>query len=284
VLDRETDAGLRSAKLADLRRRDPELLARLLLTADDSRRAVYGIDAAEIESLIREQLDADRLVRLLNRQVRWPEFAEPVRFGHFAAWILDHWEQVTGTVDRDRLLELWHAWPCPDENWVRRHLALAIARTHPERREQILLEVLEEQPTTWMADVFRELLRDGLGDHAAAVEPWFFEPDSMSADENRSAIVVTLARAPSGKADLARLVRDERFATDSPQLIQALIDAARELGKEIECGESLVAKGTGPILEHAKHAPREITPQDEQRAARGRRDCLKQIKRWLRKK
>ncbi|MBW2277503.1 MAG: hypothetical protein JRF63_08430, partial [Deltaproteobacteria bacterium] len=226
----------------------------------------------------------DHLVRLLGRRERWPEFKEPSRFGWFASWVFDHFEAITEPADKGMLFDLWEAWPCPDENWVRRNLALAIARTHPDKREEILLAVLEERPTPWMADVFSELLKDGLGDHLDAIDPWFFVDDSMSDDENRAAIIKTLAIGPTGKADLKRLVHDKRFSTDSPQVIQALIEAARELGKEIECGESLMVVGTGKILEHAKHTPREITPEDEQRAKDARVACLERIKRWLRGK
>jgi len=282
VLDAETSAEARAAKVREIRERDPELLVRLVLTADESHRRLYDMPDEDIAALVADLFDAHRLERLLRRQERWPEFAEPERFGRFAAWIFDHFEAVTGPEDRDVLLELWEAWPCPDENWVRADLALAIARTQAERREEVLLAVLEERPSAWMGEVLAELLRDGLGDRLAAVAPWFFVPDTLTGDENRIAIVGALARGPNGRADLRRLVLDQRFATDSPRVIQALIEASRELGQEIECGESIVAVGTGEVLEHAKHSPREITPEDERRARDARTACLKRIRAWLR--
>jgi hypothetical protein len=274
----------RAEKLATIRERDRVLLVRMVLTADESHRALYDVDDTEIESSIAELYDAAALERLLRRQERWPEFKDPARFGRFAEWIFDHFEAITRPEDRGVLLELWESWPCPDENWVRRNLALAIARNHPDRRDEILLAVLEERPTTWMADVFTELLENGLGDHLDAIDPWFFVSDSMSDDDNRASIIRALSKGPTGKADLNRLVSDKRFSTDSPRVIQALIEAARELGAEIECGESLKPVGTGKVLEQAKHRPREITPEDEQRAADARAACLERILRWLRGK
>jgi hypothetical protein len=283
VLRGEINVAARHEKLAAIRADNPELFVRLLLTADDSQRALYGTNAEEIAAAVRAQIKIERLERLLRRQERWPEFADPQRFGNFAAWVFDHFEAISDRGDEQRLLELWTTWPCPDENWVRRHLALAIARTAHGDRERVLLEVLDEKPTPWMADVFKELLRDGLSSHGAAVAPWFHEQDSLSADENRVAIVEVLASGPAAKRDLRQLVLDERFATDSAQVIHALAAAAKTLGAKpvASCDEPLSPVGTGPVLEQAKHRPRQITPADEQRAAQARAACLEWVERWL---
>lgn len=271
-LEQVHDLAARREHLDALARRDPELYVRVAVMGDARQ---WGLDDAALTRATRAALPPDKLLDLLHRRTRWPEFATPERFAAFAAWALARWEALLGPA---ALRELARVDPFPDLPHLRQDLALALAAAYPDERRRVLTELIDAEPTQDLARALGQLARHHHRDELDRLARWFVRPPSTATRDIQLAILAELAaHGADARASLRRLALDPAFTTDEPDVLAALGATASATGVRLDGACDLAA-----MRVRAGKGTR--TGEDErQAAASARRACVVRVTSALRR-
>ncbi|MBN2497891.1 MAG: hypothetical protein JXR96_25075 [Deltaproteobacteria bacterium] len=274
---------LRQSWLDALRRDEPALYLRVLLMQPGAI-DLGGQDEERLIGLVMETLGKAGLVALLAERTPWPEAAEPARHATFSAWIFDRAERFFQAEDVPTLLSIWERTDYGEQQpHARVALALATSRLSPAHARRVLTATLD-RISYGQGPLLERLARLHCPDELASLRRWFFESRPGDRSGLRRAIFAGLAEAgPRALACLEPLVLDRRLGAEEPEVIEALANTCLRLhpGLRLPRRAEIHAKGTGPWAKR-KMRWRAVTPADEKRALRARRDCLRRIRAWLR--
>ena len=275
----------RKARLTTLRDANPQLFVRVLL-ADKQRSHFAWWDQEDLVRVVRERVGVARMLRQLGRQDLFPELAEPDRFDAFAAWTLDHADQLFTASNAAGLLAAWEKegarYPSND---TASKLALVAARWNPTERPRIV-----EQSLRYLGQfrdrVVADAVEHGLPAEAERVARWF-RSEGLSTEariEVRKGVLKGLgALGAAGRPHLANLLRGEGAARESDEIIVALVAAVTAMGAKDVCPDAAALESPSLRKPSRERPPAAATegPDRMRRADRARRECVPRVTRWL---
>lgn len=267
----------RGVDLEALRATNPELYFRVVVIGHAD-----WVDPAVLVETARDKVGRTHLMSIVRGAPAWPEMHGSAH-DQVSAWLFDHWHDLFGDEQSQVLLELWMTMAYNDagSDWVRARLAIATGNAYPERRREILVELLDRPPGKRIADAVAELARHHFKQERARLARLFFapeEPDPSAVDNRLAVIEVLAADDKRGRASLKSLLIDRRFRTDDRRVIAAIAKAVTSWGAVLpaECEDK----------QQLAPNPRkgEAIPDSELEKAKARRAaCVSGAIGWLRK-
>ena len=263
-------------ELDRLYRQDPELFLRVAAQRPD----ILGSDGEPmwIEAA-REHVGADKLLRVLHGEVRWPE-VEGAGFNAFATTVFRRADKIFEARHGGALLALWEDRSCCRQDYVWADLAVAVSRVTPDKSAAVLRDTLHKLSNA-QAPVLEELARRHAASERATLSRWFYGPDAKRVgheDELAAAILTGLASAGREcQPVLSSLVHNGAPSAEARSTVVALVAATKAAGHAMpsRCDGYLMAgAGKGSSKGAWDKAEREVTAL--------RTDCVNEALRVIR--
>lgn len=267
---RGTDESARRARLGALRKRRPDLFVRI------GTMAYLAVEDSELLAAV-QGMGADRLLRLLRAEDRWPEFDDGERFGLFCARVLDRAERLFTGPDRAHVRSIWQDPDLRVNRVARKAVVLAMARLFPGERRSILRAAIEEAESAraGSAGLVAELARHHLDEEAEFLISRFV---AGSQDVQVALLGEVRAAGPRALPALRAMVLRNDLPPMGPHAAGALVAAGVALGApdRFPLREDLF-----PLLSKAaRRDPQQgVSAPERERAAV--RDCLERVRDWL---
>ena len=265
----------RELMVAQVRSR-PELWLKLVLCGRES--AVGGMDVKATATLVRDTIGVPRLVRMLEGHDAWPELDEPSRADLFAVRVFQLAEELREPALTEAMARLWESPKLKGHDWVEAALGISLSRLRPDDGSRLLVQTLDRISTN-QPPVLRELATRYLASESERLGRWFLSPVGDESDVRTAVLEGIGAQGKAALPLLRKAVLDPSFATDSPSVIERLVQFAQTQDPSAAFPKS---GGIWPKL-YKGATPKELEAH-EREVRDARRDCLDRVRAWLRAK
>jgi hypothetical protein len=207
-----------------LRQHSPELFFRVVALEPD---VLYAATWPMFEQVAKNDIGADRILRLLRKEETWPELASPEHFASFAVTVFNHANGIFEERQGPQLLALWEKKQCCSEDHVRAALVVGTLKLIPEQADRMLTTTLQELHHA-QAPVLEALARMYPIRRRAILADWFYGDAAKRAgneDDLAEAILRGLAQQRM-RSPLKLLLDKTTPNPDAPRVIEQLMVAA----------------------------------------------------------